>query len=377
MNRLWPQLPLGDLLIEQKVRIGVFDADGLPLLGVSNTEGLHRTEKPRIADMSRYLRVDHGWFAYNPMRINVGSIGWAERPEQTGVISPDYVVFSCTDRIEPKLLYLFLRSAIGLQAINLQTAGSVRERLYFDALARIKFPLPPLHEQRRIVARVEELAARINEARSLRKQTVEEVEGLCRSILLHDPQAKPTSMNRLVRLRTPDVVVRADETYQFAGVYCFGRGVFRASCRSGMDFAYERLTRLSAGDFVYPKLMAWEGALGIVPNECAGCVVSPEFPVFEVLDDQVLPEVLDTYFRTPSIWPQLASVSTGTNVRRRRLNPQDFLNYVMPLPSRDTQQRLRRVRAQVDPLTKLQGKTAAELDALLPSIFDKAFKGDL
>ena len=57
--------------------------------------------------MSRYLRVNHRWFAYNPMRINVGSIGWAEHHEQTGVISPDYVVFSCTDRIEPKLLYLF------------------------------------------------------------------------------------------------------------------------------------------------------------------------------------------------------------------------------------------------------------------------------
>ena len=69
MNGSWPQVPLGELLTEQKVRTGVFDADGLPLLGVSNTLGLHRTEKPRIPDMSRYLRVSHGWFAYNPMRI--------------------------------------------------------------------------------------------------------------------------------------------------------------------------------------------------------------------------------------------------------------------------------------------------------------------
>jgi hypothetical protein len=72
MNSSWPQVPLGEVLVEQKGRVGAFDADGLPLLGVSNTEGLHRTEKPRIADMSRYLRVDLRWFAYNPMRINVG-----------------------------------------------------------------------------------------------------------------------------------------------------------------------------------------------------------------------------------------------------------------------------------------------------------------
>jgi type I restriction enzyme, S subunit len=184
-------------------------------------------------------------------------------------------------------------------------------------------------------------------------------------------------MRELVKLRSPDVTVRADETYQFAGVYCFGRGVFKAARKSGMDFAYPRLTRLRAGEFVYPKLMAWEGALGVVPPECDGCVVSTEFPVFEVNEDRVIPEVLDTYFRTPSVWPEIAGESTGTNVRRRRLNPQDFLDYEMPLPSRETQIVLRKVKAEVDALKRLQAETATELDALLPAILDRAFKGEL
>ena len=178
MSRSWAQVPLGKVLVQQKIEQGFSTLMAYRFSGVSNTGGLHRTEKPRIADMSRYLRVDHRWFAYNPMRINVGSVGWAERPDQTGVISPDYVVFSCTSQIEPKLLYLFLRSAIGLRAINLETAGSVRERLYFESLARIRFSLPPLPEQRRIVARIEELAAKINEARGLRQQTAETAEAL-------------------------------------------------------------------------------------------------------------------------------------------------------------------------------------------------------
>lgn len=171
--------------------------------------------------------------------------------------------------------------------------------------------------------------------------------------------------------------MRADETYQFAGVYSFGRGVFKGSRKSGMDFAYPRLTRLRAGEFVYPKLMAWEGALGVVPPECDGCVVSTEFPVFEVDEERVLPEVLDTYFRTPSVWPEIAGESTGTNVRRRRLNPQDFLDYRIPLPSREKQMTLRKVRAEVDALKQLQAEISVELDALLPAILDRAFKGDL
>ena len=234
-----------------------------------------------------------------------------------------------------------------------------------------------LEKQQWAVARIEELSAQIHDARTLRQQAIQEAEALLRSILTRDEQSKPTPMRELVKLRPPDVTVRADETYQFAGVYCFGRGVFKGERKSGLDFAYPRLTRLRAGEFVYPKLMAWEGALGIVPPECDGCVVSTEFPVFQVIEDRVLPEVLDVHFRTPSVWPEISGASTGTNVRRRRLNPQDFLDYEMPLPSRETQLTLRKVRAEVDALKRLQAETAAELDALLPAILDKAFKGEL
>jgi type I restriction enzyme S subunit len=142
-----------------------------------------------------------------------------------------------------------------------------------------------------------------------------------------------------------------------------------------MDFAYPRLTRLRTGNFVYPKLMAWEGALGVVPPECDQCVVSTEFPVFEIRQDLVYPEVLDVFFRNPVIWPELAGASIGTNVRRRRLNPENFLNFRIPLPTRDTQERLQKVRAQLHAMGKIQGDTALELEALLPAIFDRAFSG--
>jgi type I restriction enzyme S subunit len=172
-------------------------------------------------------------------------------------------------------------------------------------------------------------------------------------------------------------VVNRAETYQFAGVYSFGRGVFKSVLKSGADFAYPLLSRLRVGDFVYPKLMAWEGAFGVTPADCAGCVVSTEFPVFEVQDDRIFHEVLDTYFRNPSVWPQVAGKSIGTNARRCRLNPKDFLEYKFPLPSRKAQITLRAVRLQVDALKRLQAGTAAELDALLPAILDRAFKGQL
>jgi type I restriction enzyme S subunit len=106
-------------------------------------------------------------------------------------------------------------------------------------------------------------------------------------------------------------------------------------------------------------------------------VVSTEFPVFEIDETRVLPEVLDVYFRDPEVWPRLSGRSTGTNVRRRRLNPADFLKYKFPLPPRYIQDQLRQVVNALNHLRLLQSETAAELDALLPSVLNRAFAGEL
>ena len=93
--------------------------------------------------------------------------------------------------------------------------------------------------------------------------------------------------------------------------------------------------------------------------------------------DCTLPEVLDVFFRTPTVWPKLSGASTGTNVRRRRLNPADFLSFEFPLPSMITQLRLRSVKKQVDAMRNQQSDSSRAVAALFPSILDRAFRGEL
>ena len=154
----------------------------------------------------------------------------------------------------------------------------------------------------------------------------------------------------VLRLRAPDTSVDPTTAYQFAGVYSFGRGVFRGVERKGNEFSYRTLTRLREGQFVYPKLMAWEGAFGVVPAACSGCYVSPEFPVFEVNAHLLLPRFLDLYFRIPGVWESVSGGSAGTNVRRRRLHPKGLLRLQMPLPTLSEQQRV------VDTVDGIAGK---------------------
>jgi type I restriction enzyme M protein len=135
-------VPLGSLTVESDERIGADYTAETKLIGVTNTEGITQPKGLIGKSSSKYKRVQIGYLAYNPMRINIGSIGVALSDEDTGITSPDYVVFRCKEGLDPEYVYHFLRSEAGRHAIKQKTRGSVRFRLYYDKLAGIRIPTP-------------------------------------------------------------------------------------------------------------------------------------------------------------------------------------------------------------------------------------------
>ena len=392
MKRAWKSIALGSdsLLVEMQpgYACGIKDvADGVVHLrmnnvtkeGVFDAELFRRIPKDIAQKQGKFAKKGDVIFVNTNSTELVGKSavfpGWSEPCAFSNHLTK---LRSNPEKLHPLWLHLCFRKLWqdGYFAANcVEFIG--QSSFNKEQLRALEIPLPPLAEQRRLVTRIEALTSRLEQARELRRQTAQQAVEFLRAIINTDKKTKPTRMRELVSLRSSDVVVRPDEIYQFAGVYCFGRGVFKSVAKSGSDFAYPRLTRVKAGEFTYPKLMAWEGALGMVPPECDGCVVSPEFPVFEVNSDRVFPEVLDVYFRTPSVWPELAGMSVGTNVRRRRLNPQAFLDYEMALPTRETQIRLRKAWSKQTELRQLQTETEAELASFTPALLAKAFRGEL
>ncbi|PWS28455.1 hypothetical protein DHW03_00935 [Pedobacter yonginense] len=132
-------LSLGDYLEQSNDRIGK-GFEKLLKVGVDNFKGVIPLRSTRKSNFSTYKVVLPGDFVYNPMRINIGSIG-IYNGEKLAITSPDYVVFRIKDTISPLLLLKFLKSDIGLKEINSLTRGSVRSRLYFSSLLQLSFPL--------------------------------------------------------------------------------------------------------------------------------------------------------------------------------------------------------------------------------------------
>lgn len=149
----WPMRRLGEVTRELTQRNTKLALDRAAVMGVSNARGIVPMREQTVAgDISRYLLLPPLGFAYNPMRINVGSIAM-NKAEETFLVSPDYVVFACRpDGMEPDYLDHLRQTRWWLHHINAGGSGSVRQRTYYDDLAALQLRLPGIEEQHSIVA---------------------------------------------------------------------------------------------------------------------------------------------------------------------------------------------------------------------------------
>jgi type I restriction enzyme S subunit len=178
----YPLVSLAEFVVEHNEKVRPFDSPekSFTILGVNNTHGIFHAYDALGKDINQpYKKVRAGDFAYNPYRINVGSIGWVQ-PEYDGAyISPAYVVFSVDDKLVlPEVFWFILKSNFFNQSLRAATAGSVRMNLTYPLLETLKIPIPPLPVQEKIVAYWQATRLKSLELESLANQLPDELEGL-------------------------------------------------------------------------------------------------------------------------------------------------------------------------------------------------------
>jgi type I restriction enzyme S subunit len=154
------------------------------VFSVTNSEGFARStdyfsKEVFSKDVSNYKIVSPGQFAYNPSRINVGSIDYL-RYDNSVLVSPLYIVFEGSKDLHADYLLRYLKSGWGNAQIRANTEGAVRDSLKFKGLESINMPLPPLDDQIRIahlLGKVEALIAQ-------RKQHLQQLDDLLKSAFL-------------------------------------------------------------------------------------------------------------------------------------------------------------------------------------------------
>lgn len=185
-NNSWSPIEFGEVAEELKQR----NTAGLGpdrVMGVIKGEGLvPMRSHVMAADLSRYLIVPPHAIAYNPMRLNIGSIA-TSRHDQDVLVSPDYVVFRAREgTADPEFLRFLIGTKRWRDHLALVGSGGVRTRIYFDGLAELVLRVPDVREQKRIgrfLAAIEQdLNATIETASALRTQK----RGLMQKLLTGD-----------------------------------------------------------------------------------------------------------------------------------------------------------------------------------------------
>lgn len=175
-------------------------------------------------------------------------------------------------------------------------------------------------------------------------------------------------LNRAARFEVRDDF----KNYEFSGTYSYAKGIFPSYTKAGTEFNLSKIQRIKKDDFIFCKIMAWEGAFGLTPEECDNTVMSGAFVAYEIDKNVVEPKFLDYFFKIEKNWRNVGSGSTGTNVRRKTLFPKDFEKYEIPIPPLPEQQRIvskiESVKMCIEKIEKLRKKQAKNIGSLRYSL---------
>ncbi len=373
--------------------------DDLPVTFVSMSavdEGAGTIATPDVRPFSE-VKKGYTWFIENdvlfakisPCMQNGKAAVARGLSNGVGFGSTEFHVLRPGPDVLPEWIHLFIRQLSFREAVAHHFTGSVGQQRVPESVVRAQvIPVPPLTEQRRIVARIEELAARIERARGLRREAAEGV-GVAWPLIL--AQCFVPTMDMVMSLESvcEAVIDNLHSTPRYDGeeFLCIrsqdiGWGTINyavALKTSGEEFIHRtQRGEPCSGDIVYVR----EGDVG----RCAVVDGSHRFSLgqrvmmFRPNVGTILPRfLLLQLMSSPVLDDQVRSGKTGATAHH--VNIKQLRQIRINVPPLIEQQcivdYLNSFQAKVDMIKRLQAANAVELDALLPAVLARAFRGEL
>ena len=321
----------------------------------------------------------------------VGGFGIVPESLDGSIVSSHYFLFAIDDsKLDRRFLDYFVRTPTFRDQVEAQ--GSTNYAAIRPAhVLGYDIPLPPLPEQQRIVARIEQLAVNIDEARTLRRQSAAEAGALAASHA-HRVFAGERGSAWSQRPLGDIAEIRSGVTLgrQLTGATVTLPYLRVANVQDGyLDLAEIKRVEvlesetdkwtLASGDLLLTEGGDWDklGRTAIWRDNIPHCIHQNH--IFRVrLRDGLVPEFVAALIGSPvgKVYFQAASKQT-TNLAS--INQRQLKAFPVPLAPVSQQHRIveeiNALKKEGKRLSDHQMQSAAELDALMPAILDRAFKG--
>jgi type I restriction enzyme, S subunit len=395
MTAAWPKVKLGEVLRHRKEFITIDELTNYrrPRVQLHAQGIVLRDEVPGSLIKTKKQQVcQAGEFLVAEIDAKVGGFGIVPDFLNGSIVSSHYFLFVADGtKLDRRFLDYFIRTPAFREQVEAQGSTNYAAIRPAHVLA-YEIPLPPLSEQRRIVGRIEELAAEIESARKLRAEAVEEAQALKRktldALLATDrtprmPLLELLSEPLMNGLSVPASRLGSGNCFAKVGVVNTGEFDSRETKLVDVNLAPNSPYWLRKDDIVVSRGNCPEfvGRAAIYRGEPARCAI-PDLLIRVRLDAKKADvRFVSAFFHSSEAREYIASQISGTSSTMPKISQAKLEALPIPVPQLPEQRRivaeLDALQTDVDALKAAQTETAAELDALLPSILDRAFKGEL
>ncbi|MFC3629008.1 restriction endonuclease subunit S [Paracoccus angustae] len=263
------------------------------------------------------------------------------------------------------------------QLLRASPGGAGRNRtLGVEKLATIEVPLPPLHEQRRIVRRLDRVAALVDERRSAIEAAERETQALLLKAFQRAIDGAPLRpLAEVAPLVRRPVEIDLDAAYPELGVRSFGRGTFHKPDLLGAELSWQKLFLVQQGDLVFSNIKAWEGAFAVAGPGDHGRVGSHRYLTCVPTEGLATADFIWFYLQTHEGLGKVQAASPGSADRNRTLGQGALEAITVPAPPISHQHWFDRLQAKAREARAIRASTAQDVKALIPAMLHEIFDG--
>lgn len=265
--------------------------------------------------------------------------------EMDGACSTEFLVLK-TGNTLPRWLQQWLLTPDVTQQIEAGCEGAKMPRADWEHVGSIEMPTPSHEEQIQVISAVDRETARIDALITKKTRFIELLKEKITALASAPPDSpnlKWVRLSHVCEVISRPVFQQAGSSYTRLGLFNRGRGVFKRDETDTEDMGDSEFFWVQPGDLILSGQFAWEGAVALVNEEHAGCVVSHRFPVIRGRNNEALTEYLLAYFLTGHGNFVLNDCSRGSAGRNRPLNMSLLLGWKIPIPSMQIQREIARL----------------------------------
>jgi type I restriction enzyme S subunit len=379
MKHNWETVKIGRLAIQQKRIAKVDPKSSYNLIGIrSNNEGVFFRETKSGNDIfsNNLFQVNEGDFIYSRLSAPSGGFGIVTKEFNNYFVSNEFPVFEIDKNLSSSefLFYYFSQKSVLYQ---LQSKGTGRSRFSEFEFCNQEIILPPLEVQNKILATLEKINSCIKEIKTLREEQSKNINNLLYSKYTDLIKSADWLPMKLVApiIRRP-VILNDETVYPELGIRCFGKGTFHKPALTGIEVATKKIFQIKTGDLLFSNVFAWEGGIAVAKDDDNDRFGSHRFISCVSHPDIALVKFLCYHFLSPKGLEDINACSPGGAGRNKTLGLDKLMKISIPVPSIELQREFVELVEKTNVIKEQYQQTEQELTELLPSLLNKAFKGE-